>query len=732
MKLGEEDTIIIELSFDYEQKWFINVKSNDDYRKCSLCSNPIKVNKFPCRECNFYIYCSEECRENDNKHKIHHKTLNKLYNEKFGLHDLLSVDIKKIVDPNSNHGLTGLRNLGNTCFMNSAIQCLSACEELTKYFLLKFYLNEISSNSSSKGKIAKAYYSLIEEMWKGHSKYINPWDFRTIFVSFVKQFAGYNQQDSDEILTFILDSLHEDLNRVKVKPYNELPEKFEDETEEEASLRWWKNHIERENSIIVDLFHGQFKSVVKCPECDRVSTIYDPFMNLGLPIPSAQSKMRVKFIDENRYKNAVKELLFFYKCDEETTTREIKSKLFDEIKNSKKEILNNKNITLAIEGIIVDKKKKFKKYLEDDNEGIALNYVDDNYEAIFYAILKKNNIKEYFQCYITPVIISKETKKNESIEILFFPKIFKFEQNFSVREMYFYIFIYYRKLIKDIEPFSYENFLKLTNENNIHELNDEFTQYFQFPDKPPFKLHIVNNVPKNERFSCEYCNRSCKHCPFNFKFNDSLSKVNESQKIKRPFLIYLEILKYSQKKFCDEMMSSKDFTKNLLIKSKEITIYDCFEAFRIEEKLEKDNSWYCYKCQKNQEAFKKLEIYRAPNILILQLKRFDCKTENLYQGILKNKKNESLVIFPIEDLDIGKYVVEENSRRDCLYDLCSISQHYGSLSSGHYTAYCKNEGEWYTFDDEKIRKVNNPSLIISNGAYILIYRKKSLGKPGKK
>ena len=91
-----------------------------------------------------------------------------------------------------------------------------------------------------------------------------------------------------------------------------------------------------------------------------------------------------------------------------------------------------------------------------------------------------------------------------------------------------------------------------------------------------------------------------------------------------------------------------------------------------------------------------------------------------------------MVIFPIEDLDIGKYVVEENSRRDCLYDLCSISQHYGSLSSGHYTAYCKNEGEWYTFDDEKIRKVNNPSLIISNGAYILIYRKKSLGKPGKK
>ena len=111
----------------------------------------------------------------------------------------------------------------------------------------------------------------------------------------MKQFAGFSQQDSDEMLTFVLDSLHEDLNRVKVKPYSELKEKSEKETEEEASLRWWKNHIERENSIIVDLFHGQFKNVVKCPECDKVSTIYDPFMNLGLPIPSAQSKMRIKF-----------------------------------------------------------------------------------------------------------------------------------------------------------------------------------------------------------------------------------------------------------------------------------------------------------------------------------------------------------------------------------------------------------------------------------------------------
>ena len=467
----------------------------------------------------------------------------------------------------------------------------------------------------------------------------------------------------------------------------------------------------------------QFKSVVKCPECDKVSTIYDPFMNLGLPIPSAQSKMRIKFLDENEIKNEVKELMFFYKCDENTTTREIKSKLFDDIKNSKKDLLNNKNISINIEGIIIDKNKKYKKYLEDDNESITANYIDDNYEALFYAIEKKNTVQNFFQCFITPVLIT-----NEIVEILFYPKIFKFDTNYSVKEMYFYIFKYYRKYFKDIKNYSYENFLENVSKDNLNEINKEFNEYFDMNETIPFKLNIENNVPKKDKFSCEYCNRSCKYCPFNFKFTDSLLKVKQSQKIKRPFLIYLEILNYSSRPFCDKLMPTKNFSKDLLIKSKEITIYDCFEAFRTEEKLEKDNSWYCSNCKKNQEAFKKLEIYRAPNILIVQLKRFDCKTENIYEGLIKNKKNESLVIFPLQNLDISKYVVEENSRKDCLYDLCAISQHYGSLSSGHYTAFCLNGDEWYNFDDEKVSKISNEKNVVSKGAYILIFRKKSLGR----
>ena len=110
---------------------------------------------------------------------------------------------------------------------------------------------------------------------------------------------GYDQHDSQELATYLLDALHEDTNRVTKKPYVEKPEQGEDEPDEVAARKAWDLHLKREDSRVLENFMGQVKSHVKCCKegCGRVSTTFDPFMYLSVPIPgSTERTMRVTFV----------------------------------------------------------------------------------------------------------------------------------------------------------------------------------------------------------------------------------------------------------------------------------------------------------------------------------------------------------------------------------------------------------------------------------------------------
>lgn len=149
--------------------------------------------------------------------------------------------------------------------------------------------------------------------------------------------------------------------------------------------------------------------------------------------------------------------------------------------------------------------------------------------------------------------------------------------------------------------------------------------------------------------------------------------------------------------------------------NKSPTLLDCFNHYVNGEILSGENAWYNEKTGAKEDVHKKITFWSFPTILVIDFKRFNAK----------NQKNQILVTFPIDDLDLSPYVVgyKKNTYKYELYGVCN---HSGSVLGGHYTAYVKNaNGKWYHFNDTSISEVGLVETIISPKAYCLFYRKKT-------
>lgn len=197
----------------------------------------------------------------------------------------------------SHRGLTGLRNLGNTCFMNSVLQCLLHTPLFNEYFSDNSTLvQEIHPEAKLRGELALAFNGLVTDCRRGTAA-VAPLNIKRLVSKVYHIFRGCNQHDSAEFLRAVLDILHEELNKVRDKPvYREMNGRFRDGVNHVAQ-EWWDYSLQRGNSIITEIFQGQLMSVIKCGFCSERAVACDCFLDLTLPIAAGGIFSKSRLLD---------------------------------------------------------------------------------------------------------------------------------------------------------------------------------------------------------------------------------------------------------------------------------------------------------------------------------------------------------------------------------------------------------------------------------------------------
>ena len=762
---------------------------------------------------------SDDEKKNEKGH-THERSIFSLEGAKYpiSMYTRRVMDISKIdkyLNSNSTRGRCGGHNLGNTCFMNSSIACLSNCTELTYYFLKGDYKKDINEENTlgMRGDLAKSWGELLQQYWVEDTSVGNPSDFKSTIGRKAVRFRGYGQQDSHEFMSVFLDYLHEDLNRITKKEYIEMKEKSENESDVDCAKRFWECNLKRNDSIITDLFCGQYKSTITCPKCGWVNITFDPFDTVNLPLLTEVKRRG------NYYTPDIIDFKFYYipkyclrnpisvKLKQVEETQQVSS-IIDRIKKEKDCILHDKLNEIYM--IDMYHQELFSVPTPSD-EIKRFNYTDE-----FVVSFPCNRKEDELQI---PVYFYKKEfdKKKENMSM--YARIIFCKKNMTVNDLKKRIYLNLRKYI--LSPFLKENeekdeisleIEKIMNDKNF-ELDDskiidiiekEYQELFKNDNKEKEtknkendkmeedkegkdnekkdgekeekkvenskenkedknneikgeikeneneRENLINNFRKDMPFKISVIhNRTDEIIPFvnNINFTKLSDKLKEDIKIKSLndtledykenmddyslIVEFNEESKYINRKTFD-LDHFEEYELDYEIKKEEpkkeegkeeeekddgvMTLEKCIKKFCKEEQLGEGDEWYCPKCKDHVLAKKKMEFFYLPKILIICFKRF---IKDSYYW----EKNEDNVIFPINGFDMKEFVIGPDKDHS-KYDLFAVSQHYGGTGGGHYTAVCKNNGKWFSYNDSSCHETSE-SDALSSAAYVLFYRRQT-------
>ena len=169
---------------------------------------------------------------------------------------------------------TGLKNLGQTCYMNSSLQCLANIDIFSEKLL-----NNINNLIQRKGTFICEYATLLYQLKYSNAKFLDPSNFKSALEKFNPLFEGNNASDAKDLVLFILQRLHLELKPTKNNSNGQknFYEQEQISLNEEKSFNYFINDFKNSMSCISETFHGIYKIQLKCDGCQKIKYSYQTF-----------------------------------------------------------------------------------------------------------------------------------------------------------------------------------------------------------------------------------------------------------------------------------------------------------------------------------------------------------------------------------------------------------------------------------------------------------------------
>ncbi|XP_041829904.1 ubiquitin carboxyl-terminal hydrolase 31-like [Melanotaenia boesemani] len=651
-------------------------------------------------------------------------------------------------------GVAGLKNHGNTCFMNAILQCLSNTELFAEYLALEQFKGVESSSNSEKGKsngvlvqkkassqqqdageVTEHLSGLVRALWTFEYTPQHSRDFKNVVSRSALQFRGNSQHDAQEFLLWLLDRVHEDLNQI-IHPDSRTPMKppVEEEPVPEGSP------LPAPGSFVQELFQAQYRSSLTCPHCQKQSNTFDPFLCISLPIPVPHTRpLNVTVVYQGKCSNCMR---VGVAVPLSGTVSRLRQAVAQETKIPAEQIVLTE---MYFDG--------FHRSFCDDDDDLEIIQESDSIFAfetpeLFrpeqirskrggspHANLNQNNLKygtdnnriatQMQEPTTPPQSPNKNSGQAEKIVLLVCNRACAGQQGRRFGNPFI---LYLERTV------TWDVLQKEILEKMKHLLRPGV-----FVQVGPFTLRVVGVVgityllPQEEQPLCHpSVERAYKSCgpggPPHVKIVVEWDKETKDYLFKR-----------TEDEYIPDAESVRQ-VKEQHLQPQTCSLSQCFQLYTKEEQLAPDDAWRCPHCKQLQQGSIKLSLWTLPDILILHLKRFR-------QDGDRRMKMQNMVKFPLTGMDMAPHMVKRSQsswslpshwspwRRpygmgrdpeDYLYDLYAVCNHHGTMQGGHYTAHCKNsiDGQWYCFDDSDVHPVSEDD-VCKQTAYILFYQRRA-------